>query len=354
MPESLSNTSEKTGMPPGSLVHVGHVVEPETTISLIDYSRENVEEQRVQSADELIPYQASDTVTWVNIEGLVNVELIESVGKLFNVHPLVLEDILNTHQRPKFEDHDNYLFIVFKHLTLDKTRATLNREQISMLVLRNCVITFRETRDELLGTLTHRIKNAKGRIRGLGPDYLAYAILDTAIDQNFVLLDTMDETIDVIEEELLTRPTEQTLVKIQRIRRDLVDLRKAVVPTRDMLNAMLRSETPLINENTHIYYRDVLDHALRIAEAVESHRDILAGLLDMYNSSVSNTMNEIMKILTVFASIFIPLTFIAGIYGMNFEYMPELKWKWAYPVLWVLFVSIPVVLLVYFRRKKWL
>ncbi len=341
-------------MPPGSLVHVGNVVEPETTISLIDYSRANVEEQRVQSADELIPYQASDSVTWINIEGLVNVELIEAVGNLFNIHPLVLEDILNTHQRPKFEDHDEYLFIVFKHITSDKTMSSLKREQISMLVLRNCVITFREARDELFRTLTHRIRNTKGRIRGLGSDYLAYAILDTAIDQNFVLLDTMDETIDMIEEELLTRPTDQTLVKIQRIRRDLVDMRKAVVPTRDLLNAMLRGETTLINENTHIYYRDVLDHALRIAEAVESHREILSGLLDLYNSSVSNSMNEIMKILTVFASIFIPLTFIAGIYGMNFEYMPELKWRWAYPVLWILFVTIPVVLLVYFRRKKWL
>ena len=354
MQESLSNTSDKIGLPPGSLVHVGSAAALETTISLIDYSKDRIEEQPIGSADELKPYQARDTVTWVNIEGLADVKLIESVGQLFNIHPLVLEDILNTHQRPKFEDHDDHLFIVLKRLSTDKTTSDLRQEQISILMLHNFVITFREARDELFGTLTQRLKNGKGRIRGLGSDYLTYVILDTAIDQNFILLDTLDETVDVIEDTLLTKPTKETLAQIHRIRRDLVKIRRTVVPTRELLSAILRSETALINEKMHIYYKDVHDHALRISEAIESHREVLSGLLDLYISSISNAMNEIMKILTVFASIFIPLTFVAGIYGMNFEYMPELKWKWAYPILWVVLVTIAVVLLVYFRRKKWL
>jgi magnesium transporter len=354
MPESLSNTSDKIGMPPGSLVHVGNVIEPETTISLIDYSKASIEEQQIHAAEELTPYKATETVTWVNIEGLVDTRLIESVGTLFNIHPLVLEDILNTHQRPKFEDHGDYLFIVLKHLSFEKTQSSLKQEQISILVLQNFVITFRETRDSLFRNLKLRLQNGKGRIRRLGPDYLTYAILDTIVDQNFVLLDNLDETIDAIEEELLTKPAEDTLGHIQRVRRDLVYIRKTAVATRDLFKSIVSGETTLIGEKMYIYYKDVYDHALRITEAIESHRDILAGMHDLYISSISNKMNEIMKILTVFASIFIPLTFIAGIYGMNFEYMPELQWKWAYPTLWVLFVTIPLVLLTYFRRKKWL
>jgi magnesium transporter len=188
----------------------------------------------------------------------------------------------------------------------------------------------------------------------MGSDYLAYAILDTIIDRMFMLLDVLDETIESIEEELLTNPVSATLAVIQRLKRELIYIRKSISPLRELLAAILRSDTPLIGESTNIYFRDVYDHALRITESTESYRDVLSGLLDIYMSSVSNKMNEVMKVLTVFASIFIPLTFIAGIYGMNFEYMPELKWKWMYPTLWILFVSIPVVLLVYFKKKKWL
>jgi magnesium transporter len=221
-------------------------------------------------------------------------------------------------------------------------------------VLDNFVVTFKEKTDDIFVPLKQRISNSKGRIRNLGSDYLAYAILDTIVDQTFSLLDSLDEMLESTEEELLTNPTSGTLVSIQRIKRELIYIRKSVSPLREMLATIMRSDSILIQEKTNIYFRDVYDHALRITESIESYRDMLSGLLDIYISSVSNKMNEVMKVLTIFASIFIPLTFIAGIYGMNFEYMPELKWKWAYPVLWVLFISIPVVLLIYFKNKKWL
>ena len=222
-------------------------------------------------------------------------------------------------------------------------------------MLRKFVFTFKEKTDDLLQPVQQRIKTSKGRLRSLAADYLTYAILDTIVDQNFALIDLLDDEITTLEDRLLaSEPTQDTLNTIQKLKREIVSIRRHVSPVRELMAAMLRSESELINEKTHIYLRDVSDHVIRVIESIESYRDILTGLLDIYISSVSNKMNEVMKVLTVFASIFIPLTFIAGIYGMNFEYMPELKWKWAYPTLWFAFITIPVVLLIYFKRKKWL
>tara|TARA_R110002095_G_scaffold71763_2_gene61064 strand:+ start:4055 stop:5137 length:1083 start_codon:yes stop_codon:yes gene_type:complete len=360
MIESYSGISKKVGMPPGSLIHVGNFSEDDTRISVVDYNRVELEEPSVQTVEELLKFREKDSNTWVCLEGLKNVEITELIGQYFNIHPLVLEDILNTHQRPKFEEHEDYLYIVLKGLSQEPPDQSasggfsVNYEQISILVLNDFVFTFKEKKDDLFLPLIQRIRNSNGRIRTLGTDYLTYAILDTVVDQNFVLLDSMDETIDQIEEELLTDPTSETLVSIQRIKRELIDIRRAVSPQRELLAAILRSDSELIGEKVHIYFRDVYDHVLRITESTDSYRDMLSGLLDIYVSSVSNKMNEIMKILTVFASIFIPLTFIAGIYGMNFEYMPELKWKWSYPVIWGVFITLPTVLVIYFKKKKWL
>lgn len=354
MSDSLTNISDKSGMPPGTLVHVGDIHEDESSISVIDYSKENIEERFIASIDEMLPYLDRNTVTWLNIEGLNDTAPIESVGRILNIHPLVLEDILNTHQRPKFEEYDNYLYIVLKILSVENKAFSIGYEQISILVLNNFVVTFKEKKDDLFIPLKQRLKNSKGRIRNMGTDYLAYAILDTIVDQMFFILDSIDEIIETTETDLLVNPTTESLSAIQQINRELIYIRKSISPLREVLAAIPRSNSPLIQEHTHIYLMDVYDHVLRITETIESHRDLLSGLLDIYISSVSNKMNEIMKVLTVFASIFIPLTFIAGIYGMNFEYMPELKWKWAYPALWVSFISIPVVLIIYFKRKKWL
>lgn len=354
MTESLTRASEKAGLPPGSLVHVGEVMEPDTKVFLIDYNHDHIEEQQGYSMDQILRYKDSDTITWLVIEGLTSVDIVENIGTVFNIHPLVLEDILNTHQRPKLEEYDDYLYIVLKSLLSENEHFSVSYEQVSLLVLDNFVITFKEKKDDLLHPVIQRIKSSRGRFRALGTDYLTYAILDTIVDKSFELIDTLDASVNVLEDDVFSSPTQETLNKIQNFKREIIHIRRNISPIRELLSGLIRSESELIHEHTQVYFRDVFDHAIRVLESVESYREILSGLLEIYISSISNKMNEVMKVLTVFASIFIPLTFLAGIYGMNFEYMPELKWKWAYPTLWIAFITIPAVLLVYFRKKKWL
>jgi magnesium transporter len=355
MTESLRNSSEKTGLPPGTLVHVGDVLETVTRMSVIDYSKENIEERQIQSIDEVLKYRDSETVTWVMVEGLADVGIVESIGVLFNVHQLVLEDILNTHQRPKFEEYDDHLYIVLKCLLSEGEDFSVGYEQISLLLLENFVFLFKEKTDDLFRPVQQRIRSSKSRFRSLGADYLMYSILDTVVDQNFILIDALDNAITSLEENILaSEPTQSSLNTIQSLKREIIVIRRHVSPVRELMAGILRSESGLIEEKTLIYLRDVSDHVIRVIESIESYREILSGLQEIYFSNVSNKMNEVMKVLTVFASIFIPLTFLVGIYGMNFEYMPELEWKWAYPALWVAFITIPAILLVYFKKKKWL
>ncbi|MDT8403005.1 magnesium/cobalt transporter CorA [Sulfuriflexus sp.] len=355
MYKSLSSVSEKSGLPPGSLVHVGEVPAAATRISILNYSKDACKEYvAVESIGEALQFKGTDSVTWVNIEGLADTGFVESVGEAFDIHPLVLEDILNTNQRPKFEEYDDYLFLVLKGMYLAPDNGLIDYEQVSILIIDNFVFTFKERQDDILDDLQSRIKSAKGRLRSQGADYLAYRIIDTIVDLYFSIEGVLDDEIESIEDELLTNPDLETLTSIMRVKRELLYIRKASSPLREMLRDLLRSESGLIKDETTIYYRDVYDHVLRLTESIDTYRDILTGLLDIYHSSISNKMNEIMKVLTIFASIFIPLTFIAGIYGMNFEYMPELEWKWAYPSLWGVFIVIIVALVVYFRRRKWL
>ncbi len=354
MVESFNSTAVKRGLAPGSLIHVGEVLDSVTRMSVIDYDKSNVEEVQIESLDEILQYKERDSVTWVIIEGLTNVEIVEKIGAIFAIHVLVLEDILNTHQRPKFEEYDDYLYVVLKSLVLQEGTFSVSYEQVSLLVLKNFVFLFKEKTDDLLDPILMRIRSSKGRMRSLGPDYLMYAILDSIVDQNFVLIDALDEAITSLEEELFDRPTPQTMHGIQRLKRELISIRRYVSPIRELMAELLRSESALIQASTAIYLRDVSDHVVRVIELLESYRDILSGLIEIYISGVSNKMNEVMKVLTLFASIFIPLTFLTGIYGMNFDYMPELKYRWSYPILWGAFISIPTVLLVYFKKKDWL
>lgn len=344
--------SDKSGMSPGSLIHIGEIHETQPRISVTHFNSSIHESYEKDTLAEIIKQKPDDCLTWVNIEGLKNIEFIDSIGKEFNIHPLVLEDILNTNQRPKFEDFDDYHYIVLKSLALENTNVIY--EQISILMLKDFVFTFREQRDGLFEPIEKRISNAKSRIRKHGTDYLTYAILDLIVDQNFVLQDALDDVIDETEEELLGDPDVSTLKKIQRKKRELIFIRRTISPLRELLASILRHEGELIHSDTQIYFKDIYDHILRISETIEMQRDMIYGLLDMYQTHMSNKMNEIMKVLTVFASIFIPLTFLAGIYGMNFEYMPELKWRYAYPALWVVFFIVGFGLLYYFRKKKWL
>jgi magnesium transporter len=354
MSESFSFASEKAGLPPGSLVHVGKVHQHAHKISVVNYNKSTLKKHTVNSIDELLDYKLTDTITWVIIDGLKDVSIIEAIGLHFDIHPLVLEDILNTHQRPKFEEFNDYLYIVIKAISMGNRSLKVKYEQISLLVLQNFVFTFIEKPDTLFHPILNRLDNDKSQVRNLGTDYLAYLIMDTVVDEYFSLQDAFDDLIEGVEDKLLSNPTSETLATIQKIKRELIFFRRSVSPLRELLAAIHRSESPLLNEKTKRYFGDVYDHAIRIIEAIESYRDLIAGMLDIYLSSVSNKMNETMKVLTVFASIFIPLTFVAGVYGMNFEYMPELKWRWGYPAIWVFFISVSVILLRFFRKNKWL
>lgn len=355
MSKSLSSPSHKAGLPPGAIVHVGNVHQADTKISLINYNIDSIEERHLESLEELLEYRNSDMVTWVIVEGLSDADLIGRIGDLFDIHPLVIEDILTTHQRPKFEEYDHYLYIVLKSLMSEREEFTIKDEQVSILVLDHFVFTFKEKSDALFFPVMQRIKTSKGYFRSMGADYLTYAILDVIVDNLFVLIDSLDETTLSLEDSLMTdEATRLTLIRIQKLKRELIQIRKFVSPLRELMGGMLRSDSELIHEKTQIYLRDVSDHAIRVIESIESYQNILAGLLDIYISSISNKMNEVMKVLTVFASIFIPLTFIAGIYGMNFTNMPELHWKWGYPAIWGVFITITVALLIYFKKKKWI
>jgi len=354
MNDSLDTVSEKSGMPPGALVHVGDVHSAESKISIIDYNQGALEERLIESIDDLLHYKDQETVTWVMIDGLSNVEIIEAIGKQFDIHPLVLEDILNTHQRPKFEEYDNYLYVVMKRLSLEEGPRSFLNEQISVLVLENIVFTFKEKADDLFLPLAKRIRNQKSRVRKLGSDYLMYAIIDIIVDQSFIVLDDLAETIDSLEDDVTSNPSPETLGAIQGLKREIIRIRKSATPSRELVASILRNDSDIIGEKTRLYFRDVFDHATHVSETIDSQREMVSGLLDIYNSMVGAKMNEVMKVLTIFASIFIPLTFIAGIYGMNFEHMPELKWEWAYPVLWGAFIVITAGLLVYFKKKRWL
>lgn len=303
---------------------------------------------------DVLDYRNKESITWVIVEGLADDAIIESIGEHFNIHPLVLEDILNTHQRPKLEEHDDYLYIVLKSPIPENEQFSVSYEQFSILLLDNFIFTFKEKTDSLLAPVLKRLQNSHGRFRSMGADYLMYTILDTIVDLNFDIKDQLEETLTSLEAEIFSSPTPAALESIHQIKREIIKMRRYISPLRDLLAGLLRSESGLINESTHIYLRDVHDHVLRIIESIETHRDMLSGLIEIYMSSISSKLNEVMKVLTVFSSVFIPLTFITGIYGMNFELMPELKMVWGYPAIWLVFIVTTVILLLFFRRKRWL
>jgi magnesium transporter len=353
MAASFKYASEKKGLGPGSLVHVGNVHQPDTRMTLVDYSDAHYEEKSLASLEDIMPYRLKDSMTWVIIEGLADSTIIESIGEHFGIHSLVLEDILNTHQRPKLEEHEDYLFVVLKSLMSEESDFVIRNEQVSLLVLKNFIFTFKEKADDLLTPVLKRLENSRGRMRSTGTDYLMYAVLDTIVDQNFDIMDQLEETLISLEDEIFASPTPLLLEKIHEIKLEVIKMKRYISPIRDLTAGLLRSESELIDQNTQIYLRDVHDHVLRIIESIETHRDILSSLLEIYLSSISGKLNEVMKVLTVFSSVFIPLTFITGIYGMNFEYMPELKWPWGYHAIWLVFIATSTSLFLYFKRKGW-
>ncbi|HDP98924.1 MAG TPA: magnesium/cobalt transporter CorA [bacterium] len=350
----VKRTSNKIGLPPGTLVHIGEKKIDKVRIRIIDYDDQQLTEKEVQNIEECFPFKDEPTVTWINIDGLHDVGLIEKIGTWFDIHPLVLEDIVHTGQRPKLHEFDDYLYIVLKMLYYDDTEAEVRDEQFSLILGKNYVITFQERVGDVFEPVRERIRSGKIRVRKRKADYLAYALIDAVVDNYFAVLEKLGEKIESSEEHLLNNPTPAKLQTIHSLKRVLISLRKSVWPLREVISSMERSETSLIDGSTAVYLKDVYDHAIQVIDTIESFRDFVSGMLDIYLSSLSNKMNEVMKVLTMIATIFIPLTFIAGVYGMNFAHMPELEWYWSYPVIWGIMIILVVGMLAYFKRKKWM
>jgi magnesium transporter len=347
-------TSIKPATSPGTIEFIGERKAGPIKLQVMDYDLTHFEERELSSAEETFPYKLSPRPSWINIDGLHDTETVRKIGTEYEIHPLVLEDIVHTRQRPKLVDYDDYIYLVFKMLSFDEQSSRITSEQVSIILRKNAVLSFQETQGDVFDPVRERIRSGKGRIRGMGPDYLAYALLDAVVDNYYLVLEKLGERIEAIEDELMQEPARGILWTIHELKQEVILLRRSVWPLREVLNSMQRDPSKLIRKNTGVYLRDVYDHTIQIVDVVESFRDVLAGLQDLYLSSVSNRMNEVIKVLTVIATIFVPLTFLTGIYGMNFDFMPELKWKWGYLGFWGVNVVATIWMLAFFRRRRWL
>lgn len=344
--------SEKSGLPPGSLVYVGERPPGEPLVTVIRFGPAGFDERPASGIDGAFPLDPAWPVTWIDVVGL-DPATVRAIGRRLSIHPLVLEDMLNTQARPKFEVFEEYVYLSLKAVVLDGPGAELRVEQVSVLLGRNVVISIREAPGDVLEPVRERIRR-DGRIRQLGADYLAYALVDVVVDKYFAVLERLDERGEYLEDQVLARPTPETLREIHELKRAIVEFRHALWPLRELVLRVERESTPLIDPSVIIFYRDIYDHTVQMIEAVESLRDVVAGMLDIYLSSVSYRLNEIIKVLTLFSTIFMPLTFLVGVYGMNFRYLPELEYRWSYPALWVLMLGISLTMLLYFRRRRWI
>jgi magnesium transporter len=348
----MNSSQNKLGAPPGTIVYYGEKQTEKVRITLIEYNEGEFVEKNFYDLGECLDNVDPAMVKWINVDGIHDVELIEKIGKYFKIHPLTLEDIVNTSQRAKFEDYDNYVVAIMKMIYYD---TEMQSEQLTVVLMEGLVISFQEVHGgDAFDLIRNRIRQGKGRIRRMGADYLAYALIDAVVDCYFTILEKIGDKIEVLEEELIADPTKETMKQLHHLKREMIFIRKAVWPMRELINNLERSETELVKPSTDIYLRDVHDHTVRVIDTVETYRDLLSGMMDIYLSSVSNRMNEVMKVLTIITTIFVPVTFIAGVYGMNFDNMPELHSQWGYLTTWLIMIAIIVSLIIYFRRKKWL
>ena len=346
--------SQKVGQPPGTLVYLGEERTEPVRINIIDYDETHLQEEETQTVEECLPFIETETVTWIQIDGIHEIPIIEEVGDCFGVDPLLLEDMMNPTHLPKIEICEGYVFILLKSLHYDATSARVSREQISLIIGPNFVISLQENRSEIFRSIQNRLRNAQGRIRRMQSGYLAYALIDIIVDHYFIVLDEINERVQVLEEEIMKAPSPEVLTKVNILRAEQQLLRRPILPLRDILIEILDDEIPLLGENTHPYFRDVYDHLIQVIQILEMIRSAVSGLFDVYTSAVSHRMNEVMKVLTIVATFFIPLTFIAGIYGMNFKFMPELETQWGYPVVLLVMLSISIGMFIFFKLKKWL
>lgn len=344
---------KKAGAAPGTLVHIGREYDTAVPMRLIEYDDDEYEDVDEVDAQRIGQLRQPGKVSWLNVDGVHKPDLIETLGKELGLHPLVMEDIVNTDQRAKVEDYEGYLYIVLRMLRFDPQENEILSEQLSLVLGPHFVLSVQEHPGDVFETVRDRLKTGR-RIRFMQADYLAYALLDAVVDHYFVMLEELGDQIEALEDELVVTATPETLEKIHHYKREMLLLRKSVWPLREVLSRLSRDDNPLVAPETRVFLRDVYDHTIHVIETVDTFRELLVGMLDVYLSSVSNRMNEVMKVLTIFATLFMPLTFIAGVYGMNFEYMPELEWRFGYPAVWGVMIVTVIGLLVFFRRRGWL
>ncbi|NNL03188.1 MAG: magnesium/cobalt transporter CorA [Eudoraea sp.] len=349
-----SKASRKTGLAPGTVVYVGKKAGKDLFIDVFDYNKDYLDEKKLKNIEEVFSFENKDTITWININGLNHIKEIEKLGKDFMLHPLILEDIANTQQRPKLEEHEEYIFVVLKMLYFDKDQ-NLKFENISFVQGSSYVLSFQEADGDVFNAVRDRLRNSKGRVRSNGADYLLYVLMDAIVDNYFNLMEVMGEKIEELEENLFEeKPKKDLILEIHGLKREILKIRRAVYPLREVVNHIDKVDTSLITEKTQLYLRDLYDHVIQVSESIDIQRELIWSLMDMHMTTISNRMNEVMKVLTIMATIFIPLTFIAGIYGMNFENIPELKFEYGYFVLWGVMVVVFLAMLYYFKRKEWL
>lgn len=371
--------------PPGTPVYVGQHDDVPVTMELFDYDPDRVVETTLATPDAAAPCRNTETVSWLNVTGVHDIDVVETIGNHFGIHPLAQEDIANTHQRPKVEDYDENLFVVLRMFRLDdafpdsSTRATqtppgeasptnhedraarngatspaICSEQVSLVLGRHSVLSFQERPGDVFDTIRERLRTGRGRLRNMGSDYLLYALLDAVVDNYFVVMEELAARVEAAEEDVLDDPQPAAQRRLHALRKEIIGLRKSVWPLREAVSALEKGESDLIGRPTRLFLRDLYDHVIQLLDTMETLRDVISGLFDMYLSSVSNRMNEVMKVLTMIATLFIPITFIAGIYGMNFATMPELQWRWGYPAALTAMAVVAAGMLVYFKRKRWL
>jgi magnesium transporter len=353
MTRFFKTVHRKVALPPGTIEFIGEKKLENVIMSLIKYDESTIVEKDV-TIEEALSCPDAKVMCWLDIKGLHDTSLLETIGEHYGLHVLVVEDIANTNQRPKIEYYDNYIYLVMKMLDYDAGTRYVSSEQVSLIIGPSYVLSFQEREGDVFEPVRQRIRNGKGRIRHRGADYLAYSLLDAVVDHYYVMLDKLSEEIESLEENLVDNPSSELLVKIHELKREMIHIRKSIWPLREVVSSLDRDESKLIKEATHVYLRDVYDHTIQVIDTVESLRDIISGMQDLYLSSLSNKMNDVMKVLTIIATIFVPLTFVAGIYGMNFEFMPELKWRWGYVLFWIITAGIGVSMLSFFRRRRWL
>ncbi|MDZ8118063.1 magnesium/cobalt transporter CorA [Pontiella agarivorans] len=345
--------SAKKDVPPGTMVYTGEQTAEPLRITSLDYAADTIAEENDDSVESCALLKGSGSVSWINITGLNDTAVIGKIGSVFGIHPLVLEDILHTAQRPKLEDMGDYLFLVVRMLFVEPENGGIHSEQISFILTEDCLISFQERAGDVFDAVRDRLRKGHGRIRKMGADYLLYALMDAIVDNYFMILEKTGEQIEDIEEALMENPNSLLLNELYAQKRELLYIRKAIWPLREAVSGLERGESGLLSAKVGAYLRDLYDHTIQVIDTVETFRDMLSGVQDLYLSSMGQKTNQVMQVLTIIATIFIPLTFVAGIYGMNFEHMPELGWKYSYPVFWIVMVLITTAMLFYFRRKKW-